>query len=127
MGYTVRGSISGRGKSFSLDFMLLLQAQISVFLFFKMSRPALGSIQPPIHWPLVVTCPRVKLPTHFPITAETKDEWSYTSIPPACLHTVHRDNSVNLYIIISSPKVHPYSFSIEQKCKFIFEYSVLCA
>jgi hypothetical protein len=55
------------------------------------SRPALGPTQTLIQWVPRAISPGVKRPGRegdhsFPSSAEVKNAWSYTSIPPICLH-----------------------------------------
>ena len=55
----------------------------------KLSRLALESAQPPIHW-VLYSFPGLKRPVHEtehspPSTVEVKNEWNYTSTPPVCL------------------------------------------
>jgi hypothetical protein len=41
---------------------------------------------------LVLKQPRCDGDSSPPSSAGVKNEWSYTSLPPACLHCVHRDS-----------------------------------
>ena len=55
---------------------------------FRMSRLALESIQPPIHW-VLYSFPELMRPEHETehspsSTVEVKNEWNYTSTPPVC-------------------------------------------
>jgi hypothetical protein len=64
-----------------------------IFIFITVSRPALGPIQPPIQWLSGALSPGVKRlgreADHSPpSSAEVKNAWSYTSIPPICLNGV---------------------------------------
>jgi hypothetical protein len=57
------------------------------FLFSMLSRPALGSTQPPIHWVQEALSPGVKQlgleADHSPpASAEVKKMWNYKSTPP---------------------------------------------
>jgi hypothetical protein len=66
---------------------------MGIFLLTTASRPALGSTQPPIQWVPGDLSQGVKLPGHeahhsSPSSAEVKNAWSYTSIPPIRLHGV---------------------------------------
>jgi len=38
-----------------------------------------------------------------PSRANVKNEWSYTSTPPICLHGMHRDNIISTFSIILKP------------------------
>jgi len=74
-----------------------------IFLFSKFFGPALGPIQPPVRWyrgsyPEVKRSGRDVDQSH-PSSAETKNEWSYTSTPPICLHGVGRGNFTLIFII----------------------------
>jgi hypothetical protein len=72
------------------------------------SRPALGSIQPPILWVEGALSPEVKRPGRevdhsSPTSAEVKKTWVYTSTPlyifmGLCLLSQARDNITFLYI-----------------------------
>jgi len=57
-----------------------------------MSRLALGPSQPPIQrvmgYFLRVKQPGCEVDYSSPYRAEVKNEWSYTSAPPTCLHDV---------------------------------------
>jgi hypothetical protein len=60
---------------------------IKNFLFSTSSRPALGLIQPPIHWVPGALSPEVKRPGReadhsHPASAEVKKTWIYKSTPP---------------------------------------------
>jgi hypothetical protein len=77
-GWMIGGSSPGRGWEF--------------FLFTTVSRPALGSTQPPIQWVLGALSLGVKLPGREtdhspPSSAQIKNGWSYTS-PPQCASMV---------------------------------------
>jgi hypothetical protein len=73
-----------------------------------MSRMALGPTQPPIQWVLGSLSLGVKWPGHEadhspPSTAEVKNAWSYTSIPPMHLHGVVLSNAQGqLYLYFTS-------------------------
>jgi hypothetical protein len=61
--------------------------RVKNFLFSTSSRQVLGSTQPPIKWVPGVLSPGVKRPgnevDHSPAaSADTKEMWIYTSIPP---------------------------------------------
>jgi hypothetical protein len=61
--------------------------RVKNFLFFKSSRPALGSTQPPIEWVPEVLSPGIKWPEReaghsAPASAEVKKMWIYTFTPP---------------------------------------------
>jgi hypothetical protein len=78
-----------------------------MFLSSKMSRPPLGSIQPPNECLPGVLSLEVKWPEreadHLPTSsAKVKNEWSYTSTPPICLHGMYRDNFL-MYTIKYAP------------------------
>jgi hypothetical protein len=56
---------------------------------------------PPTNWVHRVIFPVVEYLVHehdssLPSSAEVKNEWSYTSPPPVCLHGMHRNN-LNFY------------------------------
>jgi hypothetical protein len=53
------------------------------FLFVTASRPALGPTQPPV-WEIMR--PRREADHSPPSSAEVKNAWRYTSIPPIYLH-----------------------------------------
>jgi hypothetical protein len=66
---------------------------LEIFLFTTVSRTALGPTQPPIQWVPGALSLGIKQPErqadHLPpSTAEVKNAWSYTSIPPIRLHGV---------------------------------------
>ena len=101
-------------------------AEATVFFFFRTSRPILGPTQPPIQWPLVVIWPGIKPTTHLPLNAETK-EWSYTNIPPVCMHCVHSSSSANVFkITTANPILHHYSFRIEVKWMYLGIWCSVC-
>jgi hypothetical protein len=61
------------------------------FLFDTVSTAVLGPTQLPIHWVLKALSLGVKKPGRDadhspPSSAEVKNAWNYTSIPPICLH-----------------------------------------
>jgi hypothetical protein len=61
--------------------------RVKTFLFSTLSRPALGSTQPPIQWVPGAPSPGVKRPKReaghsSPTSAEVKKMWIYTSTPP---------------------------------------------
>ena len=67
-----------------------------IFLFSTMSRLTMQPIELSIHW-VPGRFPRVKWPEHevdhlIPSSAEVKNEWSYNSTPPVCLHGVDVNN-----------------------------------
>jgi hypothetical protein len=69
------------------------QQGLVIFLFNTVSRPALGPTQPTIQWVPGILSLGVKRPGREadhspPSSAEIKNEWSYTSTPPTCLHGV---------------------------------------
>jgi hypothetical protein len=77
--------------------MVRIPAGITKFLFSKMSITALGPIQPPIQW-VRGSFPGIKWLEHAadhspPSSAEVTMEWSYTTAPPICLHSMDRGNS----------------------------------
>jgi hypothetical protein len=62
-----------------------------------MSRPVLGSTQPPIEWVPEILCLGVKWlglesDSSLPSSAEVKNVWSYTDTPHLRLQLKHRDN-----------------------------------
>jgi hypothetical protein len=64
---------------------------LGIFLFTTVSRPVLGSTQPPIQWVLGALSLGAKRPGREadhtpPSSAEVKNAWSYTSTPPIRLH-----------------------------------------
>jgi hypothetical protein len=64
---------------------------LGIFLFTTASRPVLGPTQPPIQWTPGALSVGVKRPGREadhspPSSVEVKNEWSYTSTPPVCLH-----------------------------------------
>jgi hypothetical protein len=66
---------------------------LGIFLFTTASRMALGPTQPPIQWvpgalSLGVKQPEREVDHSPPCSAEVKNAWSYTSIPPVRLHGV---------------------------------------
>jgi hypothetical protein len=66
---------------------------LGIFLFSAASRMALGPTQPPIQWILLALSLMVKWLGHEtdhspPSSAEVKNVWSYTSIPPIHIHGV---------------------------------------
>jgi hypothetical protein len=66
---------------------------LGICLFTTVSRPALGPTQSPIRWvprslSLGVKRPGRKVDHSPPSSAEVKNAWSYTSIPPIRLHGV---------------------------------------
>jgi hypothetical protein len=66
---------------------------LGIFLFTTASRTDLGPTQPPIQWvpgalSLGVKRLRCEADHSPPCSAEVKNEWSYTSTPPICLHGV---------------------------------------
>jgi len=66
---------------------------------------ALGTTQPPIQWVPQTLSLGVKWPEHVgdhssPPSARVKYEWSYTSIPPICLHAMYRDNFIFKFTFI---------------------------
>jgi len=81
-----------------------------IFLFFQMSRLALGSSHPPIQWEPGATF-AVAMGGYWPgyevdhsslSNAEVKDKWYCTSTPPICLHTVERRNFTFILTLMSS-------------------------
>lgn len=60
-----------------------------------MSKPAVEPSQPSIQWVpgffLGIQRPGHEFDHSLPSNAQVKNEWSYTSIPPPCLHGVDRD------------------------------------
>ena len=75
--------------------LLVPEAECRVFSFFKASRPALGSAQSSILWvPGFFSwgkCLGRDVGHSSQIIANVKNEWSYTSAPPICLHDVDTD------------------------------------
>ena len=67
-----------------------------IFLFFKMSRPAVGSTQHPVSGVLEVLSIGVKWPECVvycsPISNAEINEWSYASVSPICLCGMDRDD-----------------------------------
>jgi hypothetical protein len=66
---------------------------LGIFLFTTMSRPVLGTTQPPIQWVPGSLSLRVKWlgheADHSPLSsAEVKNMWRYISIPSICLQSV---------------------------------------
>jgi len=68
-----------------------------IFLFSKISRPPLGPTQPSVLWTQgflpgggIVASHEVN--HQLPHSTNIKNEWSYTSTPPNCLHDVDREN-----------------------------------
>jgi hypothetical protein len=52
------------------------------FLFATVSRPSMGPTQPPSQWVLGAKPPGCEADHSSPSSAEVKNAWSYTSIPP---------------------------------------------
>jgi hypothetical protein len=74
---------------------------LGIFLLTTASRMALGPTQPPIQWVPGALSLGVKRPgreaDHLPpSSAEVKNAWSYTSIPPMCLHGVVLSESTGI-------------------------------
>ena len=74
-----------------------------IFVFSKTSKPALGPTHLPTQWVPGAISPGVKRPgrdvNHLPpSTAEVKNEWSYTSAPPICLHGVDEHNFILAFL-----------------------------
>jgi hypothetical protein len=100
-------------------------------LFTTASRPALRPTQPPIRWVPAIRSPSIKRPRreadHSPSSsAEVKNEWSYTSIPPyvsmAWRLKISRERKRRLYIYI-----YIYSDSVIKVfgikyCKFVSNF-----
>jgi hypothetical protein len=68
-----------------------LLAGAVIVLFTTTSRLTLGPTQPPIQWVPRALIPRIKHPGHetehlHPSSAEVKNVWSCTSVPPVHLH-----------------------------------------
>jgi hypothetical protein len=66
---------------------------LGILLFTTVSRTALGLTQPPMKWVPGALSMGVKWPEREadhspPSSAEVRNEWSYTSIPPVRLHGV---------------------------------------
>lgn len=66
-----------------------------ISLFFKGPRKVLGPTQPLIQWLLGAFSSRLKRPQHEAdyrraSSAEDKNGWTYTYVPPICLRSVHR-------------------------------------
>jgi hypothetical protein len=65
-----------------------------IFFFSKACGPALGPTQPPVQCILGALSPGVKQLTHEAYhsssSAKVKNEWSYTSASPVCLHGMYR-------------------------------------
>jgi hypothetical protein len=84
-----RDSSVGIGTGYGLDDQeggCSSPGRVKNFLSSKSSRPALGSIQPPIQWVPGDLSPGVKLPRREadhspPASAEVKKMWIYTSTP----------------------------------------------
>ena len=78
MGCRVGGSNPGRGKRFSRTVQIGSGAHLAYYStdtgFFSGGK-----------WPGLEI-------HHSPPTAEVKNEWSYNSAPPICLHSVDKDN-----------------------------------
>jgi hypothetical protein len=97
-------------RSLNLNFV---QQGLGIFLF-TMSRTALVSTQPPIHWvpgalSLGVHQPGCEADHSPPPSAEVKNAWSYTSTPQYifmawCL-IKHRDNFTFTYFPLEKPIV----------------------
>ena len=78
-----------------------------IYLFTKISRPALKPNQRPVTWiPAVLSQlkqPRRKSYHSPPPSAEVKNEWSYTSTPPIRLHGVERANfTIQVFVLKTS-------------------------
>jgi hypothetical protein len=60
-----------------------------------MSRPAVGSTQPPIQWAWGALSAEVKRPwreaDHWPFNAEVKNEWIHNITPSVRLHGMYRE------------------------------------
>jgi hypothetical protein len=65
---------------------------LGIFLFTTATGMSLGPTQPPIQWVSGALSLGVKRPwretTHLHLVPRSKNEWSYTSTPPICLHGV---------------------------------------
>jgi len=77
MDCTVRDSNPSRGKRFSL--FQIIRTGSGAHL-------ASSSMSNGILWP------RCEVDQSLPSSAKVKNEWSYTSTPPTCLHGMDRDN-----------------------------------
>jgi hypothetical protein len=62
-----------------------------IFLFSKTSKPGLGPTQPPIKFVPAFLRYGIEVDHLPPSSAEVKNEWSYTSASPICLHDVDTD------------------------------------
>jgi hypothetical protein len=88
------GELNGIAQEYGLDDRGFESRQgLGVFLFTTLSRPAPGPTQPPIQWWPVALSLGVKRPGReadhsLPSSAEVKNAWSYTSVPPLHLHGV---------------------------------------
>jgi hypothetical protein len=74
------------------------QGQV-IFFFSNASRPALGPIDPPIQWVLVLISGGLKRPLHEfhhsrPSRTQVTNEWNYTSAPRKSLHRVDNGHSI---------------------------------
>ena len=90
MGWTVRGSTPGRDKRLCFSP--------------ETSKMVLAPIQPLIRQVPVLHSPEVKQTGRkadhsTPSTSEVKNEWTYTSIPPTCLHGVDKERKVYVYVL----------------------------
>jgi hypothetical protein len=75
-----RDRVVGIATDYGLDDRVVgVQVPVGIRIFFKWSRPALGSTQPPIHG---VKRPRREADHLPPTSAKVKKMWSYTSTPP---------------------------------------------
>jgi hypothetical protein len=70
---------------------LQITEKLNIHIYSKSSRPPLGPTQPHFQWVPGVHEPRREADHSHSSTAETKNEWSHTSAPPACLYCVFGD------------------------------------
>ena len=87
-----------------------IPAGTGTFSFFKTSRPALGSIQPPIKWvqgffPLK-KWPEREVDRSSPSSVEVKNEWRWISTFTIPLHAVDRDKFTLKFIIDNNSSVY---------------------
>jgi hypothetical protein len=91
----IRGSVVGIATGYGLDDRgvgVPSSGKVKNFLFSKLSRPALGSTQPPIQWVPGTLSPGVKRQGRegdhsLPANAEVKKMRIYTSTPPYAFMT----------------------------------------
>jgi hypothetical protein len=77
--------------------------QQEIFVFSKTSKPALKPTHLPTPWVSGAVSPGVKRPRREvnnspPSNAEDRNEWSYTSDPPICLHGVDEVNFTVVFL-----------------------------